>query len=140
MKFRKKKHNEGTYFCLADAHGIESFMEYEEYEKTNFPFTVRAEANRQRHAITFVIDLNQSEVDKIYECLEKSYFIEAFNVIKRAYISMSKIGNPQEKGMIKYPEGLEDDYLQSFMILPDHNLDPWNSRDEEAKNDEQKPT
>ena len=42
--------------------------------------------------------------------------------------------------MIKFPEGLEDDYLQSFMILPDHNLDPWNSRDEEAKNDEQKPT
>ena len=76
MKFRKKKHEAGVYFCLADAHGIESFMEYEKYEKTNFPFTVRAEVNRRRHAITFVIDLNQTEVDKIYECLENSYFIE----------------------------------------------------------------
>tara|TARA_Y100000590_G_scaffold2911_1_gene3893 strand:- start:417 stop:824 length:408 start_codon:yes stop_codon:yes gene_type:complete len=131
MKFRKKKHEAGTYFCLADAHGIESFMEYEKYEKTNFPFTARAEANRRRHAITFVIDLNQSEIEKIYECLEKSYFIEAFNVIKRAYISMSKIGNPQEMGMIKFPEGLEDDYLQSFMILPDHNLDPHYTIDQE---------
>ena len=121
--FRKKKHEAGTYFCLADAHGIETFMEYEEYEKTNFPFTMRAEANRQRHAITFVIDLNQTEVDKIYECLEKEYYIEAFNVIKRAFESMAKINNPQEMGTIRFPQGLEEEYLTSFKLIPNHNLD-----------------
>jgi len=137
MNFRKKKHEAGIYFCLADAHGIETFMEYEEYEKTNFPFTMRAEANRQRHAITFVIDLNQTEVDKIYECLEKEYYIEAFNVIKRAFESMAKINNPQEMGTIRFPQGLEEEYLISFMLLPNHDLDPYSSRDEEAKNDKQ---
>ena len=32
MNFRKKKHEAGTYFCLAVADGIETFMEYDEYE------------------------------------------------------------------------------------------------------------
>ena len=53
---------------------------------------------------------------------------------------MAKLGSPQEMGTIRFHQGFEDDYLQSFMLFPVSSLDAWDSRDEVGKTDIQYPT
>ena len=46
------------FYGIADAHGIESFLAYEKKSKDKFPYVMRAELNRQRHAVYYVITIN----------------------------------------------------------------------------------
>ena len=45
------------YVGIADAHGIEFFMTEAEFKASPYPMQMRADANRQRHAVAFVCEL-----------------------------------------------------------------------------------
>ena len=68
---------------IADAHGIESF-----YPKTKidsqrlFHWSIRAEANRHRHAVVYFALLNTKVQDKIDKALENKEEEKALNIIK----------------------------------------------------------
>jgi|5_EtaG_2_1085323.scaffolds.fasta_scaffold26832_3 hypothetical protein len=68
---------------IADAHGIESFYPKDKLDTRRlFEWSVRAEANRHRHAVVYFALLNtevQAEVDK---ALENKQELKALNIIK----------------------------------------------------------
>ena len=55
--FRKKNQDE-YYYCIADAHGLHTFIPYKRYEKDAEIFEQIVEDNRVRHAISFGLVLN----------------------------------------------------------------------------------
>ena len=91
------------FFVLADAHGIETFMDYNAYQKTHFPFLMRAELNRQREAIVFVVRLTKKQGAEISDLLEtgkvdgrptnKKQFITGLKMIKKSFSQKAKKKN-----------------------------------------------
>ena len=53
--------SEQKYYGIADAHGVESFQPYENKKADNFPYVMRADTNRQRHAVYYEITI--SDID-----------------------------------------------------------------------------
>tara|TARA_R100000655_G_scaffold103566_1_gene150098 strand:+ start:651 stop:1022 length:372 start_codon:yes stop_codon:yes gene_type:complete len=118
------------FFVLADAHGIETFMDYNAYQKTHFPFLMRAELNRQREAIVFVVRLTKRQGAEISDLLEtgkvdgrptnKKQFITGMKMIKKF------VGSDMKK--IIFPKGKEEEYLASYERIPDKKLDRWRTK------------
>lgn len=134
-----KKNQDEYYYCIADAHGLHTFMPYKRYEKDAEIFEQIVEDNRARHAVSFGVVLNQTEIKKIGLLVSKGYNEEALLTIKKSYDAMSGIGDPEDLNFISFPPKFKDEYLVSFKLIPDHALDPHYSN-LNVKTDEQKPT
>ena len=113
-QFRKNKLLK-KYMGIADAHGIESFISEREYKKDPFPFNLRAMANRQRHAVMYVAELQEHSVKLIKDKLNEKDYVGALNTLKKEHVT------------IGFPMRNKDEYMKSWELIPNPKLDPWRS-------------
>lgn len=111
------------YFGLADAHGIESFYSKSAMDaiavlqnkkrNSGMPMLqmlfMRANANRHRHAVVYIVDLEQKYAQKISKLLEAQKFPEALVLLKENATDV-RLGKHMEK---------------SWGLIPNDDLDPW---------------
>jgi len=109
------------YFILADAHGIETFLEYDAYSKSNFPYLMRANLNRQRHAIIFVARLTKKQAKEITDLISdpknSKVFVDALKLIKKF------VGTDPKK--LIFPPDFKEQFEKSYELIPNPKLDPW---------------
>lgn len=99
-----------TYIGVADAHGIESLHRKE--DTTSFDRScrmIRADANRQRHAVYFEADLDKSALKVINEYLNNNKYALALEWLKRLSIELRSL--PQHE--------------KSWKLIPNVDLDPY---------------
>jgi hypothetical protein len=103
------------YFGIADAHGIESFIQGDPTDQENtiqfMTLDLRAAANRQRHAIVFIVDISESTADSIQADLDEGRFIEALDNLKGSVETLKLTNLP----------GAE----KSWRMIPNPDLDPY---------------
>ena len=101
------------YYGLADAHGIETFEPYSNKTTDKFPYNMRAQLNRQRHALYFEIEIEKVDANIVKALLEKKDFIGAFKFIKKRAV------------IIGFPENDRLAYEKSWELIPNPKLDPY---------------
>jgi len=113
-KTKKKAFKTTRFFVLADAHGIETFTP----DKSNFTFmAMRAECNRQRHAVAFAVDFKDEEALTIVkEHLAKEEWKKALTALKVA-CSMGVTNILIQKGSALDKKSLD--------MIPNDALDPY---------------
>lgn len=94
---------------IGDAHGIDNFTEMGD-GNSDFCITIRAQSNRQRHAVAFTANMEESTRDKVLEMCKKGENKSALSFIK----SDPDIELAIEKGWEK-----------SWEMIPNSKLDPW---------------
>ena len=110
---RTHARNLEKYYGLADAHGIETFEPYVNRKDDSFPYNMRAQLNRQRHALYFEIEIEKVDANIVKALLDKKDFIGAFKMVKKRAVI---IGFPQEN---------RSEYEKSWELIPNPKLDPW---------------
>lgn len=107
-------HKKQTFYVLADAHGIESFTPTGD----NFGMmNMRAQLNRQRHAVAFqAVFLDGYALRSVKNLLKKSNW-------KKALVSL-KLAAMAGKVEIGIPAG-NAGYEKSLALIPNSDLDPW---------------
>lgn len=99
-----------TYTGVADCHGIESMLEKHDHTTQDRMYQlIRAQANRQRHAVYYEVSLDDQTKAHIDEQLEQQNYPEALNLLKWM------------------GQDLKTDAAQidSWRVIPDAELDPW---------------
>jgi len=103
------------YFGIADAHGIESFIKGDPASEGNSQqamiLHLRAGANRQRHAIVYVVDIPEEVAEEIDDLIINGKYIDALNHLK---------GSVKDLQLSKLP-GAE----KSWGMIPNPDLDPY---------------
>jgi hypothetical protein len=74
--------------------------------------TMRAEANRQRHAVVYVVELTTDTVDEIRRLLEEKDFKRALVTMKTRCLT------------IGFPDRYKESYERSWKMIPNEDLDP----------------
>ena len=110
---RTYSRNLEKYYGIADAHGIETFQLYEYRKDDKFPYNMRAQLNRQRHALYFEIEIEKVDADIVKVLIHKKDFIGAFKMIKKRAV------------IIGFPEANRPEYEKSWELIPNPKLDPW---------------
>ena len=110
---RSHTKNLEKYYGLADAHGIETFEPYSNSKNDTFPYNMRAQLNRQRHALYFEIEIEKVDADIVKALLDKKDFNTAFKIIKKRAV------------IIGFPEENRPEYEKSWELIPNPELDPW---------------
>ena len=105
--------SEQKYYGIADAHGIESFQPYENKKADNFPYVMRADTNRQRHAVYYEITISDIDATVVNALIAKGEYEKALKIIKKRAIT------------IGFPEDRNKDYTNSWELIPNPKLDPW---------------
>ena len=108
-----------TYYGIADAHGIESFFTEEEMHKTKFPYVLRADLNRQRHAVFYEVELLLPDVEVVKQLIKKGKYQESLQFIKKNLKKLS------------FPKAQSTDYGKSWKLIPNPDLDPGGKKFEE---------
>jgi hypothetical protein len=103
------------YFGIADAHGIESFIKGDptdpEHSMNAMMLDLRAGANRQRHAVVYIVDLSESTAQDVEDLLEEKDYEGALVRLKMSVESL------QLTNLI----GAE----KSWRLIPNSDLDPY---------------
>jgi len=103
------------YFGIADAHGIESFIKGDptdpEHSMNAMMLDLRAGANRQRHAVVYIVDLSKSTAQDVEDLLEEKDYEGALVRLKMSVESL------QLTNLI----GAE----KSWRLIPNSDLDPY---------------
>ena len=100
---------------IADAHGIESFIKVtKDNQRDAFGLLLRAQANRHRHALFFVLNITESATKPIKKLLKQQQFIEALKLLKGASIVGRNIDFPKQYNAKK-----------SWRLIPNPELDPY---------------
>jgi hypothetical protein len=118
-----------TFRGLADAHGIEFFksteqlseMEDKEEQHFNFVVKLRAEHNRQRHAVVFQAEVSDKAEGLIQKAIEEGDFVGALDTLK-AYATTIQV---------------EEGWEKSWGLIPNPELDPWWRADDNDNNKEE---
>ena len=99
-----------TYIGVADCHGIES-MTLKEHStaQDRIHRLIRADANRQRHAVYFEADLCDESYKIVNDLLEEQDYTLALTWLKRL-------------GHVMSPKT----HANSWELIPDSRLDPYN--------------
>lgn len=98
-----------TYIGVADCHGIESMTLKEETTAQDIMHRIiRADANRQRHAVYFEADLCDESYKIVNELLEEQDYTLALYWLKRL-------------GHVMSPKT----HAKSWELIPDSKLDPY---------------
>tara|TARA_B100001123_G_C15305890_1_gene1022669 strand:+ start:88 stop:405 length:318 start_codon:yes stop_codon:yes gene_type:complete len=102
--------NLNTYVGIADAHGIESWNRKEDVSDRDRSYQIiRADANRQRHAIYYEVDVEADDAQTIEGILEDQDWILALEKLKE-YAQIFRTMPNHEK---------------SIRLIPNPDLDPW---------------
>ena len=103
------------YFGIADAHGIESFIQGDPTDINHsvqaMVLDLRAGANRHRHAVVFIVDIPESTAQDIEDLLEEKDYIEALVRLKMSVKFLQLTNLP----------GAE----KSWRMIPNPDLDPY---------------
>lgn len=103
------------YFGIADAHGIESFIQGDptdsEHKMNAMMLDLRAGANRHRHAVVYIVDLSEEAAALIQADLDDGLFPEALDNLKGEALNVSLTNLP----------GAE----KSWRLIPNSDLDPY---------------
>ena len=105
---------------IADCHGIESFVQFESASKNMdmFAFYLRAQANRHRHAVVYIVGLKEKDASKVKEILEEK------KDPKTALVLMKL-----RAVTIEFPKREVAEYKNSWSLIPDDKLDPYWSKE-----------
>ena len=104
------------YIGIADAHGLESFLKYEEHQDHLGFLIMRARANRQRHALVYQVELNPKQADAIARMMADGKYILACRALHDPAF------------LVDAPIGVENDMVDSWELIPNPRLDPYNGR------------
>jgi hypothetical protein len=103
------------YFGIADAHGIESFIKGDptdpEHSTRLMILNLRAGANRQRHAVVYIVDISESTAQDVEDLLEEKDYEGALVRLKMSVESLQLTNLP----------GAE----KSWRLIPNSDLDPY---------------
>ena len=102
---------------IADCHGIESFMPVKGHDRDAFVLLLRAQTNRQRHAVFYVVNINEGVARRINEELAKKNrecYIKALNILKTNTVPNMNLSFPRQFNAEK-----------SWKLIPNPDLDPW---------------
>lgn len=110
-----------TYCGIADAHGLESFMECEGVGSAPMTLRMRASMNRQRHALVYWVELPDGKAEQMHEAIRQAQadgdWHEPLLLLK----------NPEFTETVSF----EDSMKGSWDMIPNDKLDPyWGSDDE----------
>jgi len=98
-----------TVTGIADCHGIESMIEKEEAKESMFFLSIRANSNRQRHAVLYEADLNQCGFDAVTAHIDNLDFKLALEALKVLAIEVRT----------------DPHHAKSWGMIPNSDLDPW---------------
>ena len=99
-----------TYTGVADCHGIESMLEkHENTAQDRAIQMIRADANRQRHAVYYEVTLDDQTKAHIDEQLDQQNYPEALNLLKWMGQDLRT----------------SDSHIKSWRLIPDPDLDPY---------------
>jgi hypothetical protein len=101
-----------TYVGVADAHGIESFHEKDQTNDFDRQCRVmRADSNRQRHAVYYEVDLDKAAFKVVNAHLEDGNCALALEWLKRLSTELRSLPH----------------HAESWELIPNVNLDPYAS-------------
>ena len=104
------------YVGIADAHGLESFLKFEDHQDHLGFLVMRASANRHRHALVYQVELNANQADDIALMMADGKYILACRALHDpAFLRDS-------------PIGVENEMVESWEMIPNPRLDPYNGR------------
>ena len=102
-----------TYVGIADAHGIESWNRKEDTTARERSFKiVRADSNRQRHAIYYEVDMSEDRGKEVEESLKDGDWKTALNRLK-LYAETFRTMPNHEKSIELIPNSKLDPYTAS---------------------------
>ena len=105
-----------TFIGIADCHGIESFLPMEGNEKQLGFLVMRAGANRHRHALVYQVELTPDQSDSIKQMMENGKYILACRALHDpAFLQNALVG-------------VETSMIDSWEMIPNPRLDPYNGR------------
>tara|TARA_R110001632_G_scaffold88661_3_gene191679 strand:- start:2702 stop:3034 length:333 start_codon:yes stop_codon:yes gene_type:complete len=104
-----------TYCGIADAHGLESFMECKGMGHAPFTLTMRASLNRQRHAMVYWVELPDDKAEQMNEAIKQAQEDSNWHT------PLLLLKNPDFCDTVSF----EDSMKTSWEMLPDDKLDPY---------------
>lgn len=110
-----------TFCGIADAHGLESFMECEGMGYAPMTITMRAQLNRQRHAMVYWVELNDEQVEQMNEAIEQAKQDSDWHK------PLLLLKDPDFIDSVAF----EDSMKNSWDMIPNDRLDPYWGGDEE---------
>lgn len=107
---------EKTYVGLADAHGIEQFFPEDQCSsERRLIMSLRANANRQRHAVAFSVVLDDVGSEKVIEKIKAGEYVNALHVVKL-------------RGKeVRVESAL---HAKSWEMIPNPDLDPYHASED----------
>ncbi len=103
-----------TYIGIADCHGIESFLPMEGNEKQLGFLVMRASLNRQRHALVYQVEMDETQSEIFKAVLADGDYLKACDMLHDpAFIETV---------------GVEQSMLSSWEMIPNPRLDPYGGR------------
>jgi hypothetical protein len=99
------------YCGIADCYGIESFAEYP--IKNAAVLEIRATSNRQRHAVVYVVRLNDVDAEYVRGYIADEKYARALDKLKNCAIN----------GQVLLSGG--GNTKTSWDLIPNPKLDPW---------------
>jgi len=99
-----------TYVGIADAHGIESWNRIEDTTTQERSFKIiRADANRQRHAIYYEVKMAEGDAQTVEDVLKDQDWVLALEKLKEYSREFRTMPNHEK----------------SIKLIPNPDLDPW---------------
>ncbi len=99
-----------TYIGIADAHGIESWNRKEEVSDRDRSYKImRADANRQRHAIYYEVKMADEDAQTVEDVLKDGDWILALEKLKEYSVEFRTMPNHEK----------------SIKLIPNPELDPY---------------
>ena len=94
---------------IADAHGIESFLDYD--QKTATILGMRAMLNRQRHAVLYVVEID--DATEVEAHIKSGDYEEALRILK------------EKCKVVSFPATYAESFAKSWRLIPNAELDPF---------------
>lgn len=99
-----------TYFGIADAHGLESFIPDKSGNGSMLTgLQMRVAANRHRHACLYTAKLTQKAAKLIQSQVDNEEWVKALNTLKEIAVEIN----------------VPKDQHKSFKLIPNKDLDPY---------------
>ena len=105
--------SEQKYYGIADAKGVESFIPYKNLAKDNFPYVMRANSNRHRHAVYYLVTIDTVDANIVNALIDSGKYQKALKMVKKRAIT------------IGFPEEHSKQYKNSWDLIPTPKLDPY---------------
>ena len=105
--------SEQKYYGIADARGVESFIPYSKRAKDTFPYIMRANLNRHRHAVYYLVTIDTVDANIVNALIDTEEYEKALKIIKKRAIT------------IGFPEEHSKQYKNSWDLIPNPKLDPY---------------